>query len=94
MYKRQTKTDCTSNFDRCSTATANGVITTACTSESILKAAGLPGDGCKKVLVAETCACKSDYCNDPSKKSSASSRSEFQLFAMLVLSCVMKILLA
>ena len=66
----------------------------ACNSESILTGTGLPGDGCKKVLVTETCACKSDYCNDPSKKSSASSQSAFQLFAMLALSCLMKILLA
>ena len=63
-------------------------------SEALLKAAGLTGDGCKKVMFTETCACKTDLCNDPSKKSSASTQSASQLVAYLAASFLFKILLA
>jgi hypothetical protein len=89
-----TKTDCDSTFDRCSTTTAGGVVLTACNKESVLTAAGFLGDGCKKKLLTETCVCASDYCNDPSKKSSASTQSAFKLVAMIAVSCMIKILLA
>lgn len=82
-------TACGSCYDRCITTTKSSVVSTGCFASTAINATLHKDEGCMTASETKTCLCKKANCNNPS--SAATFETMTQVFTMIAVSSLMKV---